>query len=379
MAKKRRAKRERIDDMQLLRDLYMYRGLSAQQLRTLYFQGSEGYLYVKMHRLKKKGWIRSKPVVWYGKKVEVVYLVTNEGIALLDERGLIDRVRRSDHNEPNWKRIDDILDQNELYVQLYRLPGVEVFDRRTWKARHQLTNTSYVCGGIRYFGHEYHVYMMNENTQERTLERIQREIIAEKQLNRFIIFFKDKVSLDKYRDMIGEEKGKLSLQLLSYSYLPLRLGFLISTPYHLPSLLIKRLSEPPGSLYDEHDTTTVFANYEITFQGETYLVADMLLNDQITLEQILDYQGNGFKRHRKRVLAVCWKEKIEEYQQEMNTNIVTFLGVTEKDFSFHPFYETYQKRLRTMDFRDPLRRKREKERLRKNMEKKINKTANLSR
>lgn len=369
LTEERNAKRERIDDMQLLRDLYMYRGLSAQQLRVLYFQGSEGYLYVKMYRLKKKGWVRSKPVVWHGKKVEVVYLVTNEGIALLDEQGLIDRVRRSDHNEPDWKRIDDVLDQNELYVQLRDLKGVEIYDKRTWKERHQVTNTSYVCGGIRYLGNEYHVYMLNENTQQRTLERIQREIISEELLNRYIFFFKDKVTLDRYNDMIKEEKGKLSLQLLSYSYLPLRLGFLISSPYYLPYLLQKRLSEPIRSLHGEQDTTNVFADYEITYQGEPYFVADMLMNDHIILEQVKGYQGSGFKRHGKKVFIVCWKEKMADYQSMVDPRKTAFFGVTEKDFSFHPFYETYQKRIETLDYRDPFRRKREKEKIRTNMRK----------
>ncbi|WP_240377243.1 replication-relaxation family protein [Bacillus piscicola] len=361
--KRGRGRPRTIDEDQLLKDICRHKTLSAQQIRTLHFQGRENYLYVKMHQLKKKGMVLAKPVVRGGKKAETTYYLSEYGIKDLMGRGIIETSRRWEYNTPDWKRIDDILDDNEIYVQLKGL-GADIYEKREWKERHQMRRTDYVAAGIRFLGKEYHVYLINDESHDRTLKRIQREIEAEKKLSRYILFFKGQSSFERFRyeRMVN---GKLELLMFSYLYLPLRLGFLIDTPPLVP-YLEKTFQTTPYLIKEGKDMENDFADYEVTLDKETFYVADLLLNDYMKFGQVLRYQSNGYERHQKRVLLVCWKEKLDEFGKNVDPEKIKLIGITVNDLSFHPFYPTYKKRITERDFRAPEKRLRELRELQEN-------------
>ncbi|RSL29690.1 hypothetical protein D7Z54_29860 [Salibacterium salarium] len=345
--------RKTIDEENILFDIYRYRIMSPQQLRALYFRGRESYVYRKIQLMKTKGLIESKPVVRKGKKVEGVYYVTQKAIDYLAERGWISKTRRWDRNLPDWRRIEDILDENELYVQLHGC-GAKVYEKREWKEKMGMHRTSYVTGGLSIFNKEYHVYMLNGKSSDKTIDRIQREIITERSLSRHIIFFKDLPAYQKYTSELNDEKGKIELLLLSYLYLPLRMGFLLTGAPIKKYLEYTYNITPSQVIY--YDTQNQFADFEVEIQGERYFVADMLLNDFIKLQQIQRYPSDGYERHGKKILLLCWPEKVHEFEKYINTDIVKQETVTEENFSFHPFYQEYRSRVNNQSYRSPQRR-----------------------
>ncbi|WP_026701647.1 replication-relaxation family protein [Salibacterium aidingense] len=348
--------RRTIDDVQILHDIYRFRALTPQQLRVLHFQGRKSYVYRKMQFLRKGGMVESKPLVRGGKKVESAYYITQKGIETLVRHEKVQEPRRWDRNLPDWRRIEDILDENELYVQLQG-SGAEILEKRELKDALRMHRTSYVAAGLRMHGKLYHVYMFNSETTPKTMQVVRREIIQETELNRYILFFKGHQALERYKKMIKEEEGKLELMLIAYPYIPLRLGFLIQEPPIVKYFTKQYGVEPMLRSGEAVDTESTFADYEVELNGETFFIADMLWNDIMKYDSIVSYQQTGYERHKKRIIMVCWKEKINEYLHNVNSSIVTFEGIKEKDLTFHPFYPTYLQRIEDQDYRSPERRK----------------------
>lgn len=339
-------------DNMLLYDLFRYRLLTVDQIKTLYFK-SKQYAYKRLHVLKYQGLINSKPMVKNnGQKSAACYYITNKGISRLLDKKMITKGKKAYDNLPKNSKINMTIDTNELYVQLAGA-GFTFIEGREWKVLQNVNYRSYVRGGlVTKDGKEYAVYMLDNKAHDETIKEIKREIGKEHQSGKFLVFFKGPESFKKFRSQLtGDELAKIEYCLMPYNFIALRLPFFAENFYFVK--VITKYGEVRKN--ENYSDSTSFAEYILKNKdGKEYYVCNYLLLDEAALGRVKNYPAFQYKNDGRKILIVCWTEFIHLIHGMNDLDFVEILEVKEEDYKEHSFYEEIKRRQREMDFRNPM-------------------------
>lgn len=351
----------RVKDLDILQAIYEYRILSASQIKRLFFTDSKKYHYRKMQIMRQKGWIASKPHVRNGKKYEVVYYVLQPAIEMLFKNNRIRFQRRWDRNKLlDWRKIERVLDANELFVHLHHW-GYTVTEDRTWKETFALYAGSPIRHGITLENSEkYHTFILPDQVEDETIRRIRRFIKEETALSRYMVYYMGPNAARSYMKAMSEDKSvelsKLSFCIMPYEYIALRMPF-IGSQNALYDVIAEKYGKPTLFPENKREEATAFVSMQLKHEGSDYLVFNYLMNDFIVANAIWNYPQRKHQETGKKIGVLCWEDQKDRFEKlsEKREDLKVF-SFKEHDFMLHPFYTRWVEKEASMDYRNPKNR-----------------------
>jgi hypothetical protein len=203
-------------DLDILYSLYRHRILTVPQLRRLHFANS--YVYKKLHILKNSGYVTTEPLLKRGRKYTSLYRLTDRGIGLLCEYGLVSQNVKSGDLKIHADRQAYHLHVNDILIEL-SLAGWQVMDSRETKARHNIDRGDLVQGCItNRDGQSWFIYLFLQDAEEVSVIKALNQIGTH---NRDVaVFFMGQRSMDKFIEkqaLLGTVTSGQML-LLPYEY-----------------------------------------------------------------------------------------------------------------------------------------------------------------
>ncbi|OUM84896.1 MAG: hypothetical protein BAA01_03025 [Bacillus thermozeamaize] len=181
-------------DLDILHSLYKYRILTVPQLRKLHFANS--YTYRKLSILKNSGFVTTEPLLHRGRKATSLYRLTDRGICLLQEHGLITQTIKSSDLKIHPDRRTYHLQTNDILIDL-SLAGWQVMDSRETKAKYRIDRGDLVQGCItNRDGQSWLVYLFLYDAEDVTVVKALNQIGTHNQ--NVAVFFRGQQSMDKF-------------------------------------------------------------------------------------------------------------------------------------------------------------------------------------
>lgn len=310
-----RGRPAKIDYTAVLFDLYRYRTLTVEQIRNVHFQGKGRYVYLALHRMKRNGLVDSTCRVRKdGKKIAACYYIAEKGIHHLCEQGLIDKPRRAYDNKPVGRKINYLIETNDIYVQLHS-KGYEMIDSRDWKARFKMDRNALVKAGLKTAdGKEYGVYIFGKDVDEdKTIQRFKNEIGNNSQTGRFLIFIRGINAFEKLHRQLSEvEFSYMEINLISYSF-----GIKVLKEHNTENKLVNIFTKYGSVKINDHSNTITsqFADYILTVDEKEYYICNYLLRNEVARHYLHNYTYDRYQRDGRKVIVFTW----ERTEKELNS------------------------------------------------------------
>ncbi|MBG9790984.1 replication-relaxation family protein [Brevibacillus laterosporus] len=301
-------------DLELLFGLYFMRTLTVQQLYDKYFESSsKRYTYLRLHQLKKAGYVESRPLInEEGYKRGAYYSVTKKGIDTLVHKGKIDSssvgdhstiIRRACKNRPSRKEIKSMIERNSIYLILEKA-GWTIIESRDFKRINGLNRGSVVKGGIRTDdGKEYALYVLAKTPRKYTVKKILTEL-KNSHIRNVIILMKSTVA---YQEIITERR----LILDEMNILPYKIGLNILKKFPSDRSFVNIFTNfgVVSNVLNKHQ----FGKYlMITPSGEEKYICNYLLGDEMAIRFLKKYTWDRYELDGKKVVLFIWDNQLLE-------------------------------------------------------------------
>lgn len=273
-------------DLRILYDLYRFKVMSGEQLRRLYFGDHVAYTYRKLYIMKNSGWIGSRKIVREmsdGGRIGAIYYITDRGLRVLREHGVIDdeRVEAKDLRIKK-ENVGSYLDFGDLYMEL-RKSGYTFIDSRQLKKKYNMERGDLYKGAIiDRDSNEYFVYIIRDRARESTLKRILGEVgksSSEAPSWRNLILFRGMNSYDEFLELL-DSHVVTSACLMPY-------GFAIKylKNYQGEQHFVKIITKY-GEVRENEDHLKSVYPYIIKSEGREKYVANLMMNDLALLDRM---------------------------------------------------------------------------------------------
>ena len=321
--------RRKIDDIQLLRSIFLNRIMTKEQIRKMYFHEypkTSSSPYAKLSRLKKEGLIGSKPLVANGQKIAAMYYVTQKTIDMLYfEELAIDFTKRSYDHRPDWRHSLYHIMNAEIDVQLQPQKAHFVHNV-TLKHKSEVNRRSRVSGKITTEnGIDYYVYYIRRNTGDEIIEYIRRDIeFHQNKMHRVILMTDTPIEWGQYIRMANTHQMDIESKLIEFNMI-LTADLVQRIPFVLDykvreDMIMKHFSEKAKIKKldkDQLEARYQFADYEITMNGTTYLGADAMMTD-LTKEIEINSVNPRILNDDKKKIMVITTDLVKGYFSSMS-------------------------------------------------------------
>ena len=255
-------------DLDILYSLYRHRILTVPQLRRLHFANS--YVYKKLHILKNSGYVTTEPLLKRGRKYTSLYRLTDRGIGLLCEYGLVSQNVKSGDLKIHADRQAYHLHVNDILIEL-SLAGWQVMDSRETKAKYRIDRGDLVQGCItNRKGQSWFVYLFLNDAEDVTIIKALNQIGTHNQ--NVAVFFKGQQSMNKFIEKQALLGIVTSGQML---LLPYEYGLRLLRTYQTVEDYL-RLFQAYGQIRDIGHPNFP---HEIRINGEWRYLVNLLGND----------------------------------------------------------------------------------------------------
>lgn len=284
-------------DIAILHDLYRYRMLTTRHILKKHFNG-RSYGYRKIYILKNSGYITSFPLINKGRKETSCYRITDRGINLLQEKGIVTENIRAADLQVSKERLTYLNDINTIMVDLTSY-GWEMKDSRETKQIYNLDRRSLIQGLlISPDGMEYGLYLIAGEAEEKTIVRALNEI-DQPVIPNHIIFVK---SMQSYNNFIKiREQNNIinqSIHLLTYSDYSLNVLKRLPTEKHFVNFFTKYFSFVQKSTNPNFD-------YVVEHEGEEKYLVNLMTNDLMRLFRVKKiYTIDRYRQDGRKVILV---------------------------------------------------------------------------
>lgn len=323
-------------DEKILRDLFEYRTLTVKQIHELYFEKtSMNYTYLRLHQLKKAGYVRSQPIVVDGQKRAACYYLTDAGLKELTERDLKEAENvKSHHLYIKGSQRPYVVELNEIYVGL-RKAGTrwEVLDSRYVKRMYNLNRANLIQGIITNGETHYGVYLLLGKPEIETYSRIINEI-KRTPISDYIVFAKNEESFE----MFMEESKKLGLVVGgSLKVLPYKLGNQLLQVFRSEMSLVNKITDTQARPINSKRNF----RYELVENGEKKYVVELLTFDLMQVESLQRYNISAYELERQKVKVYVWSKYLSYFQKLFQKYPhIEFISMLTKDVLNHLEEET---------------------------------------
>lgn len=340
----------------VLFELYRTRGLTKDQLARSIFAGTS-YIVSYLTKLQKKGLVGGK-VLSKGKiRLAKLYQITDKGIELLENKGLVlkyndnersfekkkpfdyedmkqagvyipRKVLAYDNNQSSSKdKMMFTLYANQMYAGVSEY-GFYFFDSREWKLKYDLNRNAMVRGGISTEdGIEYSVYMLFTTEEvriasmsDKMLYRMMHEMIEFPQTSRHIIYVYG--GQDEYNKVLTFFKNnpvacdELLIIPHGASDVGLNIIRLLQNREMYKEHMELHLNARLNSEVLEHDTSNLYADYLTEINGQSYYVIDYIKLNEAKLSMLLrEYTPDKYHRTGIPVMILCWNAMGNELRE----------------------------------------------------------------
>lgn len=332
MGERKTIKRVVETDEGILYDLYRFRIMTREQIERLYFRGSKAYTYRKMYILRNSGYIQSKIIMrakQKGRERTAIYTITDKGIRLLRERGLIDEDIEAKDLRIERQNMEGYLDFNDLYVALKR-EGYTFLDSRALKKKYQMERGD-LCKGavVTEDGREYLVYIVRAGAKDQTLRRIMKEMNRSyRQMGKRhnLVLFRGLESFDAFRTMyLASDRVFDTVCALPYTY-ALNVLKRFKTDQEFVKTITKCGKVEPNRerMPEEYKRLFIFHN------GEKKYAVNLLMNDLTLMDRM-----RRDRLDRKAVLFVyeAFADRVREYLTGVQK--VEIIEITDKELRLY--------------------------------------------
>jgi hypothetical protein len=297
---------------EILETIFKYRVLTTKQIHQLFYPSSKiNTVHTRMHLFKKKGYITTKPIIGEkGRKITSAYFLTDKGLSVLQENGVLTEGVKSHHLELNGYHLVHTVDAIEVFVQLKHF-GWSFKDSREVKKNHGMNRGNLIHGSlISPDGEEIGLHIFKEKPIEKTIARFIIELETNNTLEQTLVLVHNKEIYQRIRAAFIE-KG------VTRSGKPLGL-----MPYKFGIQALKEIGATTGFLnriksfgeVTPLQSGFLFSKYIIKHNGEEKLVANFLLGDQTLLYYLSQYNQDRYLMKQQKVLLFAWEGQREELE-----------------------------------------------------------------
>lgn len=355
----------------ILKDLYHYRAMTTEQIKSKYFPNSKQYVNKVLHELRRDNFISSKTLSGSrkNKKGLSYHYLTEPGLECLGRHHIsVDGHVQNLYVKPS--QLNYILLANELVVHLEK-SGWEIWDSRRFKKQYNLDSRMNILGLlIAPDGRRYGFYVMEDGILSTTLGRIHAEIRDfYPKIKNYIIFSKGAASYNEFvNKALNPSPKRVGNKVVSQfpiitgyelKVLPFRVGKLFYKAFPTRKDWIATLLNYFGfEIISDRNERNNNGNIGVTrgsgassitlarqtfdtivrYKGEEMYFADLTESDLTLLQEINAYNENDYLRENNRKLLVI---TLSVFQQEWLTK--------------HPFMHHLV--LRTHDFEELINKK----------------------
>lgn len=312
--RKERAWTER--DVRLLQELLHIREMTKAQVLGNYFAGKEKYGELRLHIMKKEELIVSE-VRWVAdrKALEAAYRITQKGIRLLVERGMLDEegeIRARDLQLTEKQR-EYILDANEIH---FIVPNVPYLDSRSIKKKHDMNRGDLVAGGFVKEQSSFLIYIIQHDVLDRTILRVIDEIQEVTEgIGGYLVYTKGSEAKAAFERTFVQQKvvtGGIPVHVLPFNERGFEITKRLIFGGELPKLL-----EPYGTLAPTQGRYG-FRHGMRCRDGTRKYVLEYLTGDRIVIDRSLrEYKGVLQNGESQGVFLFCWEEDVEAMRERV--------------------------------------------------------------
>lgn len=328
----------------VLLELYRTRGLTKDQIAKAMLAGPT-YIVSYLTRLQKQGLVSGKILSRDKKRVAKLYQITDKGIELLENNGLVKRyenlagekksvsyeqmiqtgvyiprkVLAYDNNQVADKdKMMFTLYTNELYAGLTEY-GFYFYDSREWKLKYQLNRNTMMRGGLRTEdGVDYSLYVLFTAAEvkiasmsEKMLYRMMHEMTEFPQSNRHIIYvYGGQAEYDAVLRFFKQNPVPCEELLIvphGFNGIGLNIIRLLQNQEGYKDHISSHLGTPLNSEILKDETINLFADYVIELNGRSFYLIDNIKLNEAKLSMLTHiYTPDKFKRTGIPVMILCW-------------------------------------------------------------------------
>lgn len=299
-------------DIEILQELYHMRLVKLKHILEKWFRENQSHGYRRMSTMKKEWLVTSERIRRDGKN-EAVYRITERGVRLLIERGMLDEKEavRARDLALSSKQKDVMLDANELRY----LANVPYLDSRAFKKKHRINRGEMVLGGFELPDGDCALYIVREHPKNQTIQRLVREIgTAKQRITRYLVLYK---SVKNPFESTRWTTGGIPVHVLPLS----QLGVAIMRELIFSNRLQKLVQEH-GILRKAPDNRWRFRYVLKTPAGDHFAV-ETLTGDTVLLERAL----REYRDTRAKVVLFAWEESTWILKQVRSADWITVITI----------------------------------------------------
>lgn len=303
-------------DLAILHDLYRYRMLTTRHILKKHFNGGS-YGYRKIYILKNSGYITSFPLTNRGRKETSCYRITDRGIRILQDEGIVTENVRAADLQVSRERLTYLNDINTLMVELTSF-GWQMKDSREVKQTYNLDRRSLIQGLlISPDGTEYGLYLIAGEAEERTIVRALNEI-DQPVIPNHIVFVKSMQSYNSFIK-IREQNNVInqSIHLLTFSDYSLHVLQRLPTKNHFVNLFTNYFASVKDSANPNFD-------YVVQYEGEEKYLVNLMTNDLMRIFRVKKfYTVDRYRQDGKKVIIASPLELESEFKHYPHISVLS--------------------------------------------------------
>ncbi|GEN46751.1 replication-relaxation family protein [Alkalibacillus haloalkaliphilus] len=302
---------EKLDDkrIEIMDDLTRFRALTKEQIHRKHFDGKGYHVNNILSELRKKGYVKSDTLKGsrVGKRGYSYYKITDKGIDLLYAYG---KEYLTEVKEPYLRnnQLKYILSANEVLLHLEEA-GWQALDSRAVKSKYELDRRDNILGELVTPNEEnYGIYILEQNSDIRTIGRIQSEIVANSNnISNYMIFVKGEQSYNKFIDSGVRTQLHTAYKV---KLIPYKVGVQIMSAFPNEEEWVKTLGEKFNfdvltTKRQENGSTSQSFPYLIRHNGQEKYLVDMSFSDLSLSHKVNAYVESEY-RWEKRPLFITY-------------------------------------------------------------------------